>query len=67
MKYDQFAEGLQVSYQHLTGTIHFICPVYITICVRKFEDKAKNVCVLVYRDDWKNLNVLTGNRQDYEK
>lgn len=67
MKSDQFAEGLEVSYQHLTGTIHFICSSYITVCVRTFEDRVRNVCVLVHRENWKDLNLLTGNRQDYEK
>lgn len=67
MRSDQFAEGLEVSYQHLTGVIHFICSSYITVCVRTFEDRVRNVCVLVHRNNWKDLNLLTGNRQDYEK
>lgn len=67
MRSDQFAEGLEVSYRHLTGTIHFICSSYITVCVRTFEDRVKNVCVLVHRENWKDLNLVNGNRKDYEK
>lgn len=67
MKSDQFAEGLEVSYQHLSGKIEFICSNYITICVRTFDDRVRNVCVLVHRSDWKNVNLLNGNRQDHEK
>jgi hypothetical protein len=55
---NQFAEGLYVRYRHITGTIKFISHEYITICIPSDEHKSKDVCVLVYRNEWKNVQLV---------
>lgn len=55
MKYDFLTEGLEVYYQNLRGTVAFTCSQYVTVCVRKFDDRSKNVNLLVYREQWKNI------------
>lgn len=55
---NQFAEGLHVRYQHIIGTIRFISHEYITICIHRDVHKSKDVCVLVYRDQWKNVQLV---------
>lgn len=53
-----FAEGLEVSYRGMDGRINFVCDHYITICVRTFEERVRNVNLIVYPDhyDWVKLN-----------
>ena len=67
MKYESFAEGLEVTYRYHSGVINFICEKYITICVNQFEHKSKSVCILVYPQQWKEIDPIHGNRQSYEK
>jgi hypothetical protein len=67
MRSESFAEGLEVQYDKITGSIRFISTQYITICMRKFGDKARDVCVLVYPEQWKDIQLINGNRQEYEK
>ena len=67
MKYESFAEGLEVQYRNMTGRVRFISSSYITICLRAFDHKAKDVCVLVYPEQWKEVELIHGNRQSYEK
>ncbi len=57
-----FAEGLEVSYRGMSGTINFVCDHYITICVRQFEEKVRNVCLIVYPDhyEWVKLFKESG-------
>jgi len=43
-----FAKGIEVYYDGMYGIVDFICDQYITVCVRKLNHKAKDVCVLVY-------------------
>jgi hypothetical protein len=51
----------------MIGTVRFISSNYITICMRAFDHKAKDVCVLVYPEQWKEVEIIHGNRQSYEK
>ena len=67
MKLESFAEGLQVHYKGMTGVVRFISPQYITICIRAFNVKARDVCILVYSEQWKEVELINGNRQSYEK
>jgi hypothetical protein len=67
MKYESFAESLEVRYRNITGTIRFISSKYITICMRSFNDRAKDVCILVFPEQWKDVELINGNRQSYEK
>jgi hypothetical protein len=67
MKYESFAEGIEVQYKEMIGTVRFISNKYITICLRSFDVRAKDVCVLVYPEQWKEVELIHGNRQSYEK
>jgi hypothetical protein len=48
-----FMQGDTVEYRGDTGRVNYVDPNtgYVTICVREFEDRAKNVCVVVYPYD----------------
>ena len=57
-----FAEGIQVEYRNCTGIIEFICDEYVTVCIETYDDKFRSVCMLVYPNDWKNIEIIG----DYE-
>ena len=49
-----FTKGIQVQYKNCTGIIEFVCNEYITVCVKTYDDKFRTVCMLVYRNEWKD-------------
>lgn len=56
---DAFSEGITVIYKHHVGVIRFVSEQYITLCVRTFpEEKNRDVCILIYRDNYKNVKLL---------
>jgi len=59
MKFDEIIEGAEVSYHHLTGTIRFVSHSYITLCVQTFPEKVRDTCLLIYPDQWKDLQLIS--------
>ena len=57
-----FTKGIQVQYKNCTGIIEFVCNEYITVCVKTYDDKFRTVCMLVYRNEWKDIEIIG----DYE-
>lgn len=53
-----FYSGLNVKYREQVGVVDFVCEKYITICIKTFEHKSKNVCLLVYPSQWKEVQLL---------
>ena len=53
-----FAEGTEVIYNGMQGFVSFVCDKYITVCIKTFEDRSKNVCLLVYPEQWKDVQLL---------
>jgi hypothetical protein len=53
-----FYSGLNVKYKDHVGVVDFVCEKYITICIDKLEHRSKDVCLLVYPQHWKNVQLL---------
>ena len=53
-----FYEGLKVRYKEQIGVVDFICDRYITICVRRLDHPSRDVCLLVYPPQWKDVELL---------
>jgi hypothetical protein len=51
-------EGLHVRYRDYTGFIRFISEHYLTLCIRQFEHKKNDVCILVYRNNWGEIALI---------
>jgi hypothetical protein len=51
-------EGLVVKYKDHVGTIRFICDSYLTLCIQEHDEKVRNVCILIYRDEWNQIMLL---------
>jgi hypothetical protein len=53
-----FYSGLNVKYKDHVGVVDFVCEKYITICIDKLEHRSKDVCLLVYPQQWKEVQLL---------
>jgi hypothetical protein len=53
-----FYEGLNVKYKDHVGFVNFVCEKYITICINQSEHKSRDVCLLVYPQQWKDVQLL---------
>ena len=51
-------EGLEVHYRGMFGKIRFVCEQYVTICVRTFPDKVRDVCLIVYPNQYNQISLL---------
>ena len=58
-----FTEGLLVRYKGHIGLVRFISSKYVTICVQTYEQKVRDVCMLVYPSEWKYIEIV----EDYEE
>lgn len=58
MNVSTFYEGLDVRYRHNVGKIRFICESYVTVCVNTFDHRSRDVCILVYRNEWNDIELL---------
>lgn len=59
---NSFAEGLEVTYKNTQGTIRFLCDSYLTICIHTSENPMKDVCIVVYKNEWDDIELISGNR-----
>ena len=50
-----FTEGLVVKYKDHEGTIRFICDTYLTLCIEQYDEKRRDVCILIYRKEWNEI------------
>jgi hypothetical protein len=53
-----FYSGLNVKYKDHVGFVNFVCEKYITICIKTFDDRSRDVCLLVYPSQWKDVQLL---------
>ena len=64
MKIDALHKGLKIKYKDHSGFINFICDQYLTLCLPRYDEPLRNVCILIYPSQWKDIELLTGNRSD---
>lgn len=50
--------GLEVIYKDHMGIIRFVDDEYITVCISEFPDRSRDVCIVVYKKDFKHLRLL---------
>lgn len=62
MGHDSFYEGLEIKFKSHTGFVKFICDEYLTMCIRTNPDPMKDVCILIFHEQWKNIELIKGNR-----
>lgn len=50
--------GLEVIYKDHIGTIRFVDEHYATLCVREFNQRNRDVCIVIHRENFKHLRLL---------
>jgi hypothetical protein len=53
-----FYQGLDVKYRDHIGVVDFVSEKYITICINQSKNRLKEVCILVYPSQWKDVQLL---------
>jgi hypothetical protein len=53
-----FYKGLNVKYRDHVGIVNFVCDKYITVCIKTYDHKSRDVCILVYQPQWKEIQLL---------
>ena len=56
--YNGLEKGLIVKYKDVAGYIYFLGTFYLTICTHKDTDPLRDVCIVVYRSDWKLIEIM---------
>jgi hypothetical protein len=55
---NSFAVGVIVEHKNFIGEVRFVCDDYISVCTSVGVHRAADVCVIVYKRDWKNINLF---------
>lgn len=55
----KFYQGLEIQYKELQGKVNFISSQYITMTLNQ-----NNTDVLIYPEQWDEIQLMTGNRQE---
>ena len=55
---NSFAVGVIVEHKNFIGEVRFVCDDYISVCTSVGVHRAADVCVIVYKKDWKNINLF---------
>jgi hypothetical protein len=55
---NSFAVGVIVEHKNFIGEVRFICDDYISVCTSVGVHRAADICVIVYKKDWDNVNLF---------
>ena len=55
---NSFAVGVIVEYQNWVGEVRFVCDDYMSVCTSVGVHRAADICVIVYKKDWDNVNLF---------
>jgi len=53
----ELAVGYEVRYKDFNGFVKFICDDYMSICVGNFDDKVRQVCIVVMKSEWQKIKL----------
>lgn len=55
--------GTEVCYNGMYGHVRFACETYMTICVREFPERVRDVCLILYPSQYDQIILVNGNNQ----
>ena len=58
---NSFVVGVIVEHKNFIGEVRFVCDDYMSVCTSVGVHRAADVCVIVYKKDWKNVNLFKGS------
>lgn len=53
--------GTEVYYKGMYGHVRFVCESYMTICVREFPERVRDVCLVVFPYQYDTIELVRGN------
>jgi hypothetical protein len=54
-------EGTEVYYDGMYGHVRFSCEQYVTVCIREFPERVRDVCIVVYPSRYDRIELANGN------
>ena len=55
---NSFAVGGIVEHKNFIGEVRFVCDDYMSVCTSVGVHRAADICVIVYKKDWDNVNLF---------
>jgi hypothetical protein len=55
---NSFAVGVIVEHKNFIGEVRFVCDDYMSVCTSVGVHRAADICVIVYKKDWGNVNLF---------
>jgi hypothetical protein len=55
---NSFAVGVIVEHKNFIGEVRFVCDDYMSVCTSVGVHRAADICVIVYKKDWSNVNLF---------
>ena len=55
---NSFAVGVIVEHKNFIGEVRFVCDDYMSVCTSVGVHPAADICVIVYKKDWGNVNLF---------
>ena len=55
---NSFAVGVIVEHKNFIGEVRFVCDDYISVCTSVGVHRAADICVIVYKKYWSNVNLF---------
>ena len=55
---NSFAVGVIVEHKNFIGEVRFVCDEYMSVCTSVGVHRAADICVIVYKKDWGNVNLF---------
>ena len=55
---NSFAVGVIVEHKSFIGEVRFVCDDYMSVCTSVGVHRAADICVIVYKKDWSNVNLF---------
>ena len=53
-----FTKGIEVYYRGTYGIVDFVCEKYISVCIRRLDHRSKDVCILVYPNQFNEVALI---------
>jgi hypothetical protein len=50
--------GVIVEHKNFIGEVRFVCDDYMSVCTSVGVHRAADICVIVYKKDWSNVNLF---------
>jgi len=58
-----FPIGTKIEYKGMIGTVAFTTDTQMSVTVRSFDERVREVRIIIHRSEYENVSLITGNHQ----